>query len=88
MFRKICGIDMAAPGFKKIVIAPEVTDAFANAKRTYMSEYGRIGVEWRTEDGHFHMKAEIPCNTTALVRLPDGTSREAGSGTYEFECMM
>ena len=53
-----------------------------------MSEYGRIGVEWRTEDGHFHMKAEIPCNTTALVRLPDGTSREAGSGTYEFECMM
>ena len=46
-------------------------------KRTYMSEYGRIGVEWRTEDGHFHMKAEIPCNLTALVRLPDGTSREA-----------
>ena len=28
----------------------------------------------------------IPCNTTAAVRLPDGSSHEVGSGTYEFRC--
>lgn len=86
MFRKIVGIDMAAPGFKKIVIAPELSEAFTGAKRTYMSEYGQIAVEWSRADGSFCMKVEIPCNTTAAVRLPDGSSHEVGSGAYEFRC--
>lgn len=86
MFRKIGGIDMAAPGFKKIVIAPEPDNAFTSVKRTYMSEYGTIGAQWSMTDGNFKIKAEIPCNTTAVVRLPDGSSHEVGSGVYNFEC--
>lgn len=50
MFRKISGIDMAASGFKKIVIAPETNNAFTSAKRTYMSEYGKVGAEWSMEE--------------------------------------
>ena len=77
---------MAAPGFKKIVIAPEPDNAFTSVKRTYMSEYGTIGAQWSMTDGNFKIKAEIPCNTTAVVRLPDGSSHEVGSGVYNFEC--
>lgn len=88
MFRKISGIDMAAPGFKKIVIKPELTETFTWAKRTYMSEYGRIGTEWHLADKNFSMNVEIPCNTTAVVYLPDGSSKEVGSGNYEFHCIV
>ena len=28
----------------------------------------------------------IPCNTTATIYLPDGTTKEIGSGTYDFSC--
>ena len=85
MFRKISGIDMAASGFKKIVIAPEPNNAFTSAKRTYMSEYGKAGAEWSMEEGKFKLKVEIPCNTTATVKLPDGRLYEVGSGIYQFE---
>ncbi len=85
MFRKISGIDMAASGFKKIVIAPETNNAFTSAKRTYMSEYGKVGAEWSVEEGKFELKVEIPCNTTATVKLPDGRLYEVGSGIYQFE---
>lgn len=86
MFQKLCGIGRAAPGFNKIVIAPEYTKEFTYAKRAYLSEYGRIAVEWHAADGQFGMDVEIPCNTTAAVRLPDGQTYEVGSGKYRFEC--
>ena len=86
MFRKISGIDMSAPGFKKIVIAPEPDNAFTSAERTYMSEYGKVGTAWSKNEGKFKMKVEIPCNTTATVKMPNGGLYEVGSGTYEFEC--
>ena len=85
MFRKISGIGMAAPGFKKIVIAPEPGGGFTGAKRSYMSEYGRIVAQWRVEAGRFSLEVEIPCNTTAVVKLPDGSLHEVGSGRYSFE---
>jgi hypothetical protein len=34
MFRKVSGIDLAARDFKKIVIAPELMEAFTSVKRT------------------------------------------------------
>ena len=86
MFRKISGIQPAAPGFKEIVIAPELNDAFTNAKRAYMSEYGKIATAWDLKDGKFHIEVDIPCNTTAVVNLPDGSSYKIGSGSYTFDC--
>ena len=86
MFRKISGIQPAAPGFKEIVIAPELNDAFTNAKRAYMSEYGKIATAWDLKDGKFQIEVDIPCNTTAVVNLPDGSSYKIGSGSYTFDC--
>ena len=85
MFRKISGIDMAAPGFKEIVIAPEPDNAFTSVKRTYISEYGEIAVRWSMDEGKFKLKVKIPCNTTAVVKMPDGRLYKVGSGMYQFE---
>ena len=85
MFRKISGIDMAAPGFKEIVIAPEPDNAFTSVKRTYISEYGEIAVRWSMDEGKFKLKVKIPCNTTAVVKMPDGRLYKVGSRMYQFE---
>lgn len=86
MFRRIAGIDLISPGFQKFSIAPEVNPAFSFAKRTYMSEYGRIAAEWEVRGDTFHLKAEVPCNTKAEIQLPNGEKYTVGSGKYEYEC--
>ena len=86
MFRKIAGIDLLSPGFQKFSIAPEVNPVFSFAKRTYMSEYGRIAAEWEVQGDTFHLKTEVPCNTMAEIQLPNGEKYTVGSGKYEYEC--
>lgn len=76
---------MAAPGFKEIVIAPELDNAFTSVKRTYISEYGEIAVRWSMDEGKFKLKVKIPCNMTAVVKMPDGRLYKVGSGMYQFE---
>ncbi len=41
---------------------------------------------WDLKDGKFHIEVDIPCNTTAVVNLPDGSSYKIGSGPYTFDC--
>ena len=86
MFRKIAGIDLLSPGFQKFSIAPEVNPVFSFAKRTYMSEYGRIAAEWEVQGDTFHLETEVPCNTMAEIQLPNGEKYTVGSGKYEYEC--
>lgn len=42
--------------------------------------------QWDLKDGKFHIEVDIPCNTTAVVNLPDGSSYKIGSGPYTFDC--
>lgn len=84
MFRNINGIDWIEPGFKKIRISPHPDRRLTYAKRSFASEYGDIVTEWKTEDTMFELKVHIPCNTTAVIELPDGTRAERGSGDYTF----
>lgn len=88
MFRNINGIDHLEPGFKKILIRPQMDDRLTWAKRTFSSEYGDITSEWERNGVDFKMKVEIPCNTSAVVILPDGTEHKKGSGCYEFSAVL
>ncbi|MBO6127912.1 MAG: family 78 glycoside hydrolase catalytic domain [Pseudobutyrivibrio sp.] len=75
--RRICGIDSDVPGFSHIVINPLMDDKLEFCKRTFVSEAGKITVEW-TQDS---LKVAIPCNTTANV-FWKGNEYEIGSGEY------
>jgi len=86
IFRYIGGIERAGVGFKHIKIHPRPDPSLSFAKRSYMSEYGRIVCEWERKGGKFLLSIVIPCNTTATVILPDGKTHETGSGSYKFEC--
>jgi alpha-L-rhamnosidase len=43
-----------------------------------------VSVSWSLdEDGELQLEATLPDGVTGLVRLPDGTEQEIGSGRYE-----
>ena len=62
--------DPEAPGFKKIIIKPEIVGDLAWVKDSYDSIHGRISSEWQPFAGQFDLRVTIPANTTATVYLP------------------
>ena len=82
-YQAILGIrpDPAGPGFKRIIIKPEMVGGLTWAKGRYNSVRGNIGCAWEKHGERFKLCVEIPVNTTATVYLPaDSTDsiREGG----------
>jgi alpha-L-rhamnosidase len=72
MMKTIAGInpDPAAPGFKHILINPQVLGDLTFAKGSYDSVHGLIASEWTVKDGQFRLNVTIPANCAAIVSLP------------------
>jgi alpha-L-rhamnosidase len=71
LFRRLAGIDEAAPGFEQIVIRPVLDPRIKRGGGTYDSIMGRIATDWtRDSRGSFSLKVQIPANTSAHVHLP------------------
>ncbi|MFD0327221.1 family 78 glycoside hydrolase catalytic domain [Streptacidiphilus monticola] len=64
-------------------VAPVLGGRISWAKGGFDSPQGRIGVEWRVEDGKLHLTCEVPPGSTALVRFPDGHEIHARPGRVE-----
>ena len=70
------GIRLEEPGFKKIVLAPDIA-GLDWVKAKHECPYGTIRSEWRKEGGKFMWLVEVPPNTTARVFLPAGLKPKA-----------
>ena len=72
LYQTLAGIrpDPEAPGFRKIIIKPEVVGDLTWVKASYDSVHGRISSEWHQSAGQFDLRVTIPANTTATVYLP------------------
>ena len=86
MFRKIAGIDQEGAGFRHLIFAPQPDPSLTMAARTFETQNGAAAVEWTRADGIFTIRVTVPCNTDALIRLPDGTEYRVGSGEYTCSC--
>ena len=69
-YRSVLGIDAAEPGFGKILLKPEPGGNLTWARGYYDSPHGRVGSDWKIENGQFLWNVHIPANTTATVYLP------------------
>ena len=69
----IAGInpDMEAPGFKKIVFKPYLTQHLENAEASYESVYGTIKSSWKNKDGRFTWEIQIPHNSSGEIFIPN-----------------
>lgn len=89
LYRNVAGIRAIEPGFKKVKIAPLVSQKLKYMKASYDSVYGTYRTEWYIkENGKIHIVIEIPFGCSAIAQLPfypDKTVKELSSGVYKFE---
>ncbi len=81
MVDNIGGILRAAPGYKQILIAPQVDDQLTAAAVSYRSIHGLIATQWKRQGNQFLLEVTIPANTTAILALPaasEAAIRESG----------
>lgn len=76
-FYGIAGInpDLSAPGFKKIILKPQLTAQLDWAKGSYNSVHGKIISDWKKVGGKFIWNIEIPVGSTAQIVLPTEFSK-------------
>ncbi|WP_130616020.1 alpha-L-rhamnosidase [Cohnella abietis] len=75
LYRRVAGLDHALPGYKRIVIKPDLDCGLTYARAQYESVYGTIVTEWRLIGNQVIQMVKVPANTTAIVYLP-GASLE------------
>jgi len=71
-FSSLGGIrpDPSGPGFKKIIIKPNLVDNLHWVECHYDSVHGRIVSNWQRRGRQFTMDVTIPANTSATVHVP------------------
>jgi alpha-L-rhamnosidase len=62
--------DPDGPGFRKIIIRPDMVPGLSQASGEYRSVNGIIRSDWKQEEGRITLEVDIPANTTATVYLP------------------
>ena len=88
MYRNILGIRSQSPGYGRVEIAPLTDGPVTSAEGYYDSVHGRIRVKWEKKDnGNIKIKAEIPANTSAVLRIGEQTE-EMGNGIWEREYVL
>lgn len=74
MYRNMCGINPVeeAPGFRKILLKPEIYGKLEFAKASLKSSMGMVESGWiREKDGTLTVKVVIPFNAEATLYLSD-----------------
>lgn len=71
-YQSLAGIqpDPAGPGFKKIIIKPEIVGDLTWASASYHSIHGKILSDWKREGDQLIMNITVPVNTTATIYIP------------------
>jgi alpha-L-rhamnosidase len=72
MYRVVAGLnsDPGQPGYKHILVQPNIGGGLTYAKATLMTPYGEARSGWRLDGNKLVVTAGIPPNTSATVYLP------------------
>lgn len=68
--------DHSGPGFRRIIIKPNVVGNLHWAEGWYDSVRGRIESKWRKRGAQLMLEVTIPANTTATVYVPARTAEK------------
>ncbi|MFF3500625.1 family 78 glycoside hydrolase catalytic domain [Streptomyces sp. NPDC003247] len=84
LHRVVAGLAPAAPGYRRLRIAPRPGGRLTRADARHLTPYGTAEAGWRLDGGTLTVTATVPPNTTADIDLP-GLATTVGSGTHRFE---
>lgn len=83
LHRTVAGLAPAAPGYRRLRIAPQPLESLSSASARHLSPYGEASVAWRRDGHEIVVTAVVPANTRAEVAIP-GAPDEVGSGSHEW----
>lgn len=72
--------------YERFRIEPMPGGGLTWAEAVHDSPFGRIESSWRRTGGVFELVVTVPSGTTAEVHLPDGSTEDAGPGTWSYAC--
>jgi len=83
LYRFVLGIELApgAAGFDRVILRPHPGGQLRWARGSYRSVRGLIASEWDNDGETFRLRAGLPPNVTASVRVPSGDARAVRDAT-------
>ena len=80
MYEDLAGIktDPLFPGFKKLDMAPSLTNGLTSVNATYESIHGTIASRWTRQGNTFTWHVTVPANTRAVLHIPGSKATEGG----------
>jgi alpha-L-rhamnosidase len=74
------------PGYRRVLIDPQVPQGITWAKATKETPYGTIAVNWKTENKMMKINMEIPVGCKAGVIIPESNETYVLNGqTYKMD---
>ena len=62
--------DANAPGFKNVIVRPQIPTGVEWVKTSKLTPYGKVRSEWRVDGDKMIFEIEIPTNSTATFHSP------------------
>ena len=86
IYSRIAGLRNIYPGWRKVIIKPQVNYRMKNIEFNYNSIRGKYRIYWRWVNKKFNMNITIPYGCEADIFLPNGLRYSKKDGNYTFEC--
>jgi len=85
LHRTVGGLAPAAPGYRKLRIAPRPGPGISSASTSHETPYGTADVAWTLDGTSFALDFSVAAVTIEEMALPDGSAAfEVGSGRHSF----
>lgn len=89
LHRRVAGLAPAAPGYRRLRIAPLPSRALTWASAELQTPYGDASVTWERDGDDVSIAALVPASCDAEVLLPDGSpAKLVGAGEHRFSCTL
>ncbi len=87
-YRRIAGLEIVEPGYKKFRVKPLLNDEISFAKTKTETPYGPIEVSFEKKGKEFSLTVDAPVGTLGEIVLPSGKSEELRGGKKTFTCTL
>jgi alpha-L-rhamnosidase len=84
LHRIVAGLAPGEAGYRRLEIAPQPLPGLDWASTRHETPYGTADVEWRRTGEGIVVRASVPANSTAVVRLPGMEPFTVAAGTFEW----
>jgi alpha-L-rhamnosidase len=88
LFTQAAGIDTDGPGFKRIVVKPELVkpeQGFSWVKASYNSIRGPVASAWKIDGNGFQLDVTVPGNSVATIYVPAESVQSVTEGGKALE---